>query len=321
MTRSAATDQVGRILSLVPWIAAHDGPSIDEVCAHFDITRDQLHDDLNAVMVVGLAPYTPGDLVEVLYDADEFDDAEHVSIGFTNFFERPLRLTLHEALALLAAGAAARHQPGHDPVGPLARGLDKVASVVGVDPDSDLDVRVSQRQAELHAQLTEAVEHLRVVRMTYHSYARDAITQRDIEPRRVLTVDGATYVAAWCRRSTGARRFRLDRITDLTVTDETFTARDDDEDVDDVAFDPDADLPRVTIDLSASDRWVTEGYPVIDVAESGDRLRVTLAVAATPWLERLLLRLGPDARVVDGPPELRTAGRDAARRILDRLDR
>jgi hypothetical protein len=45
---------------------------------------------------------------------------------------------------------------------------------------------------------------------------------------------------------------------------------------------------------------------------------VTIAVNATPWLERLLLRLGPAGRVVDGPPELVTAGRNGARRVLDR---
>ena len=44
-----------------------------------------------------------------------------------------------------------------------------------------------------------------------------------------------------------------------------------------------------------------------------------MAVTATPWLERLLVRLGDGARVVAADdPAHETAGRDAARRILAR---
>ncbi len=47
----------------------------------------------------------------------------------------------------------------------------------------------------------------------------------------------------------------------------------------------------------------------------GDRVEVELFVGGEAWLERLLLRLGPDARVV-GPPEYRSLAAEAAARIL-----
>jgi hypothetical protein len=40
-------------------------------------------------------------------------------------------------------------------------------------------------------------------------------------------------------------------------------------------------------------------------------------VASQRWLERLLLRLGPDAELVD-PPEWRSLAADIARRVLAR---
>jgi proteasome accessory factor C len=46
-------------------------------------------------------------------------------------------------------------------------------------------------------------------------------------------------------------------------------------------------------------------------------LDVALTVSEPVWLERLLLRLGPDAEVVD-PPEWRAAGADTAARVLAR---
>lgn len=314
--RTTATDRVGRILSLVPWIAAQDGADIDDVCEQFAITRKQLEDDLNAILVVGLHPYTPGDYIDVHWDGDDLAESTRVWIGFTNFFERPLRLTLHETLALLAAGVAARDQPGHDPDGPLERGLAKLAANVGVDIDGDLLVRVSSVEAQTHAELAAAIEARRVVRVTYYSHARDETTERDLEPRRLFTSAGAAYLDAYCRTSHDDRIFRLDRVQAIAVLDDTFEPTPEQDIPDDAVFVPDEQTARVVLDVPARDRWVVEAYPTERVEERDDRLLITLAVAAKPWLERLLLRLGPDTTVVDGPDDLRTAGVDAARRIL-----
>jgi hypothetical protein len=53
------------------------------------------------------------------------------------------------------------------------------------------------------------------------------------------------------------------------------------------------------------------------LTEVGNRIELELFVGGDAWLERLLLRLGPDARVID-PPEDRSLAAAAARRILDR---
>ena len=48
-TLSAAVQKTGRpplrLLTVVPWIAAHDGPRLDEVCERFGMTRKQLAAD------------------------------------------------------------------------------------------------------------------------------------------------------------------------------------------------------------------------------------------------------------------------------------
>ena len=68
------------------------------------------------------------------------------------------------------------------------------------------------------------------------------------------------------------------------------------------------------LDLAPRARWVAEQYPMESVQEKGKgRLRVTFVVSETAWLERLLLRLGPDATVVSGAEGI---GRAAAERVL-----
>jgi predicted DNA-binding transcriptional regulator YafY len=45
-------------------------------------------------------------------------------------------------------------------------------------------------------------------------------------------------------------------------------------------------------------------------------LRVTMQVLGTAWLERLLLKVGPEARIVE-PDSMQSVGADAARRLLE----
>jgi proteasome accessory factor C len=86
-------------------------------------------------------------------------------------------------------------------------------------------------------------------------------------------------------------------------------------------YHPRAEDPRVTLELAPEAAWVVESYPSEETRERSDgSWRVVLAVSERAWLERLLLRLGPAARVV-APPELRAVGAEAAKRLLTRYRR
>ena len=61
-----------------------------------------------------------------------------------------------------------------------------------------------------------------------------------------------------------------------------------------------------------------ESYPVESVEDApGGRLKVVLVANERAWLERLLLRLGPSAEVLE-PAEVRAEAAEAARRLLVR---
>src|SRR4030081_4075000 len=117
--RPPAPERLGRLLAIVPWIAAQDGPPIADVCRRFGVTERQLLADLELLFLCGVYPFTPDVLIEV-------DIAEgRVWIRFAEYFRRPLRLTPPEGLALMGAGATLLGVPGADPDGALARGLAK----------------------------------------------------------------------------------------------------------------------------------------------------------------------------------------------------
>jgi proteasome accessory factor C len=313
MGRTSAGDRLRRMLSIVPWVASQDGPPIDEVCRRFAVSRKELLADLDVLPYVGLYPYTPDQLVEVTITDDR------VWITYADVFRRPLRLTPEQALALLAAGEAASSVPGAQSDGPLARGLAKLQAVLDVGPSEVLDVEIGAAPPGVLDTLREAVRSQRALQLDYYSHGRDIHTDRIVEPQRLFVDEGQWYLRAWCRRAEGARVFRVDRIRSARVLDETFEPVVGDGS--DAIFSPGAEQPRVTLELAPAARWVIEQYPVEQVDELAEgRLRVRLVVTAPAWFARLLLRLGPDAVVVEGPADLAASGAAAARRMLERYD-
>jgi len=311
----SAQERLRRMLAIVPWVAGQpEGATIEEICRRFELAPGQLQACLDTVFMVGVHPYTPDALVDVVVDHDR------VQIRLPDFFTRPLRLTPAQAFALLAAGRSLQAVPGADEEGPLARGLAKLAATLGTDSTAVVEVDLGDAAGDALALLQQAASAGRRVEIDYYSYGRDAQEVRTVDPWRVQASQGQWYLQAWCHRSDGERVFRVDRIRSVTLLEDTFDRPAGSIPLE--VFRPTADDPRVVLDLDPGAAWVVGQYPVEAVEERADGTRrVTLAIAARPWLERLLLRLGPDATVVEAPPELSGAGEAAARRVLGRYGR
>lgn len=307
----SADERLQRLLALIPWVASRDGPSVDEVCARFACTQAELVDDLELLFLCGLHPYTPDVLIEV-----DITDGR-VWIRYADYFSRPLRLTPAEGLALLASGRTVLAGSPADVGGPLERGLDKLAAVLGVDAGEAVEIELGPVAEGVLGSLRTAVAGHRQVEIDYYSFGRDERARRVVDPYAVFSAGGQWYVSAWCHRVDDERLFRVDRISSATLLDSEFQPPAKAPEL--AAYRPDPGDPRVTLELEPSARWVAEQYPVEKVEEvDGGRLRVTLAASQTAWLERLLLRLGPSATVVGGDGGV--AGR-AARRVLSRYQR
>jgi proteasome accessory factor C len=304
--RPVAGAEIQRILAIVPWIVAHPGASKHEIASRFDMTFEQLDEDLALVLMIGVPPYSPGDYLDV------DDDGEFVTIRLADQFSRPLRLTPAEGLALLAAGRALLAVPGSDPEGPLATALAKLEGALDLP-----EVGVAFGEPTFLEAVREAAARGERVEIDYWSAGRDELTTRRVDPAVAFFAMGEWYVSAYCHRAEAERMFRVDRIRGLRSTGEHFDASPGDDDIAEV-FHPRADDPRVTIELAPSAAWVAEAYPAESTTTRSDgTIEVVLAVSEPAWLERLMVRLGPEARVV-APESARRVGADAARRVLAR---
>jgi proteasome accessory factor C len=303
--RVEAEADLQRVLAMVPWLAAHRGVHKDEVAARFGIRRDQLERDLALVMMVGVPPYSPGDYISVDYEGDTVD------VWLAPYFTRPLRLTAAEGLALLAAGRALLAVPGSDAQGPLATALDTLEDALGV---AEVVVEFGAPE-HLHV-VQEAAESGTRLEIDYRSAGRDAVTTRRIDPGAPFFALGEWYTDAYDHLRDEPRMFRIDRIRAVRATDETFTPAPRVRPA--AVYNPRPDDRRATVELPASAAWVAESFPaeqVEDLPDGGQR--VVLAVSENAWLEKVLLRAGPDARVID-PPEMRGLAAAAAERVRSR---
>ena len=308
-----AEDRLRRLLVMLPWLMEVGEVPLAEVARRYDLTEVQVQKDLELVAMCGLPPFVD-EMVDV------FVDEGMVYVGVPRLFTRPLRLTAPEGFTLLAVGRAAMELPGADPGGPLGRGLDKLAAVLGeagldAGADDTAGVVIDLARPAIADDLAEAAAAGRELRISYYTPARDEVGDRVIVPRHVFVESGNWYVLADDGRSGERRTFRVDRIESVEPTGEVIAT-------DDAASAPDrffvdADAPRAVIRLAPSARWVVEQYPVDDVAElsrPAGWIEVKLPVSSERWLAKLLIRLGPDAVAVD--PEAASTAGELARRVL-----
>jgi predicted DNA-binding transcriptional regulator YafY len=292
-----ATDRLARLLALVPYVVSRKAVGMAETAAAFGISERQLVDDLNMLWCVELRspdPYCP---IDLSYEGGEIVVSEAESI------DRPLRLGVDEASALLVALRMLAELPGMGDRSALGRTIAKLEAAAGAAamPSAQVAVQVDDGAGSaVLGEVTSALGDGRRLHLSYYVPGRDEATERDVDPMRLVMVDGRRYLEGWCRSAEAVRLFRLDRILGIEVLDVAAEVPPQAEpvDVDQGLFRPSPADTRVVLELATAGRWVAEYYPCEEVQELGDgRLRVSLRTPDTQWVRRLALRLGEDGKV------------------------
>lgn len=290
MTSDRTVTRISRILALIPYVLDRSTVDVEDVMERFGYTRDQLTRDLNTIFVCGLPGYGPGDLMEAYMDEEE------VVIDAADFFAKAPRLTPTEALGLLAAGMTVIGSGEASPE--LTSAVRKLTKAVMPEADTTLTVDVLDESKNVGV-LREAAANRNVVHIEYRSVAKEEMTERDIEPWTVFATLGRWYVLGHCRLVDDQRTFRIDRIRQLDVLEETFDRPDNVPDPG-VGYVPSEGDIACVIDLKPAARWVLEYYPVELVKDTEKVVRIKFYSPDTEVPARLLLRLGTDARLIEG---------------------
>lgn len=303
-----AGQRLRRLLAIVGWLARVGEAPIAEVARRFGIPEEDVVGELELAACCGLPPYSPDALLEIVVT----DETVQANLGPE--LARPRRLTAAEGFALAAAARTIQAVPGADQGGALARALAKLDAALGNQQALVVDLD----EPSLLATVRQATDDRLRLEIEYHSASSDETTRRVVDPLAVVSLDGHWYLDADCHRAGGLRRFRVDRLRGVRVV-----GRRPPDDGASLRMGPDAFVPgpgAITVELALdpAGAWVADAVPVLEARPTGDGGQVVaLAVGGLAWLDRLLLQVGPHARLLS-PPELAGTAARAARRVLRR---
>ena len=300
-----------RLLVMLPWLQERGTVSTAEMAAHFGMSVDDLIADLTLASLCGVSQ-DPRDLIDL------WVDEEAVHFGIPKYFNKPLRLTAPEAFSLVASARAAQNLAGAEIGSALERAVAKVAHSMGIDDGNQLVVELEPPTAA--KELAVAAAGHREVHLEYWTPARGESEERRIVPVEVFS-EGEHWYARSLDLVVGEERtFRLDRIESFELTDT----------IHQVDLGPRREwfadeTTHVTLEMDPSWMWVLEQYPGVRVDESRSSKRkswvvVNVTVTNERWLQRLLLRLGSNARVIS-PNSWSSLAADTARDVRRRYSK
>ena len=152
---ATATDRLQRLLALVPYVVSRKVVGLAETAAAFGVTEQQLVDDLNLLWCVELRspdPYCP---IDLSYEGGEIEVSQAESI------DRPLRLGVDEASALLVALRMLAEVPSLEDRSALSRTIAKLEVAAGAAGAASAQVAVQvddQGAGSMLARLRDAVQ-------------------------------------------------------------------------------------------------------------------------------------------------------------------
>ena len=292
-------------LAMMLWAHEHQPVSVSEVADHFGLDVDDAYSELYPLQGIEVAVNEEFHNLGVVVD----DDGE-IFFDINPLFGRPRKLDRSEALGLLAVANAALGLPGTN-VEALKTGVSKLERALGVGSSVAIDIP----DPEFLKVVEQATRDRECIQIEYYARWAAEVSVRTVEPYETVNVSGDWYLRAHCRLRDDHRTFRVDRIEALELAGETHTRSDPGNE----AFTGEEEAPVVTIEMPNSSRWMIEPLEA-SVMEDEEKLVVEIPVSSTIFLERLMLRLGPDARVVGKGP-FEDLASTAAKRLLSRYEK
>ena len=307
-----AQDKLTFLLSLVPYLMDHDRISVEETASHFGMSKEQIREAVRLIGVSGIpgetAQYQHEDLFDISWD--DLEENDQIILTHRVAIDDSPRFSSREAAALIAGLQYLSSLPEHANRMAIATLTAKLSRGASATP-SQLTVQ-SGGTDETLALIRESVDAGVQLEFDYLN-SRGERESRRVDPLRIESLDADWYLRAWCHLREAIRTFRLDRISNPSITTEPITHGAADVKLPDSLFEGSADDLIVTIDVAESAAPLLADYipdGAVTTLHDG-RLRTSVRVSHYHGLKRLIASM-PGVAVVIGPPDARAAVREWA---------
>ncbi|MDQ0678355.1 putative DNA-binding transcriptional regulator YafY [Arthrobacter pascens] len=295
--KGTSEDQLKRMLQLVPFLVHNQGLHIQEVAERFGVTRNELEDDLRILICSGLPEGYPDDLLDIQWEDD------HVYITQDLDLNRPVRFTVDEACALLTGLETLNGLPELAEGGALESVTLKLMAAAGEEglrAGSLAGPEVGPADSATLDVVRQAIGSRSQLHLVYLSSQRDQVSEREVDPLRLYSLDNTWYFEAYCHSAQGLRNFRLDRVQELRPNgkqastqigpEEGFPAK---------LFTPNDDDTTVTVQLTRQGAGLADDYYAERTAALPDGgLVAEIRFGSTAWLPMFVAQHGGSARIL-----------------------
>jgi len=194
------------MLDLVPYINTHQGISLVELAGVFEVSTEQMINDLTTLWMCGLPGYTPLELMDLDFESG------YVSITNAPTLAKPRSITHEEGVALvlgLDVLRSAISSEREDLIEAISSLSQRIADLVKLPMALTASTDVSH---EVTTSIKDAIAHRSGLKIAYHSLYKDEISTRVVLPLEILENQGYLYLHAYCSTAKDFRHFRIDRV-------------------------------------------------------------------------------------------------------------
>jgi proteasome accessory factor C len=254
--------RLARLLTMLPWLTQQKNVSATEISRIFAISEKEVFSDLALLTFVG-PDQAGGGLVDIQYTKDQ------VRVIDPQGLDTPLTLSDYEILTLLMGLKTLQELEVDNPATTTA--IEKLARLMSED----------NTRSAMNLVINSAIESNQLLKISYLSQDRGTVTERKIEPLSISAESSTLYLKAWCQKSDGFRKFRIDRVLSAEPLNDTFAYREWPQEITE-------NLQHISLTFDVAARWVLEQYQVQPTSIDSKEIRVVLDVHSLSWLIQFL---------------------------------
>lgn len=294
--------QESRLFKIIYYLLDKGHATAPELAAKFEVSVRTIYRDIDALSGAGIPVYAETGRNGGIYLMNDF------------VMDRAVLSEREKQEILTALQSLSATQYIHN-----GETLDKLSALFHVSSGNWLEVDFSRwgdqqddnRKFEV---LKSAVMHCKCVKITYAG-ASETVSERIIQPLKLIYKARAWYLKAYCTKKQDYRIFKLTRILDCTILDDSFIPN---------VF-PEQESPSRQEEVSIMLRFPKEmAYRIYDEfdksqverQENGDFI-VSAQMPEDGWLIGFLLSFGPQVEILS-PAHLREDVAEQARLIYEK---
>lgn len=302
-----ALDRTARLLDLVPYLATHQGISIEELAREFSVSTSEITDDLNTLWMCGLPGYTALELMDLSYESG------FVTISNADTLARPRTLDRNEALTLILGletmleADSSKQSALCEHISPL---IEKISQCLDI---ARLIQAGTASSSTIRGEIDTAIGSRTPIQIEYHSLTRDEVSIRVIHPLEFITLanpNSHEYLYAFCEHSQGYRTFRIDRIL------RTLDAQGHGHYSIQKTIPVEPTINTMVVTIASRERDVTERFNLSPQnLRTNSKKEVTIESFTPDWAIREIMSFGGEV-TLKSPPDLRESLRQRSMRAL-----